>query len=382
MKTTKFLIPAVLMATAGLSSCDGSQGKKTDNPANFITDPAKVEMLQSLRDLDGIGGFYELDYTADYKLDECIEYEAVTMPKLGLFTAEKLFDEPVPESIMAKYGSGCSAFAAKTPEGDCIVGRNFDYAHPDDIAAAVIHTHPSGGYKSVCMVDAYWVGCKRNFYNDGVTDLSAIMMFPYAIMDGMNEKGFSISVLHLDGAGTMQNTGKTGIATSVAMRYLLDNAVDVADAVAKLKEFDMKVPMPNQGNYHFFLADAEGNSAVVEYVFQPGEELPNTMDVVDGARYVTNFYVSPKMAEHEYGGKSNHGRDRYDILGNALKDNGGVLTEEQAMSALSAASQPKNPEKLTSNTQWSVVYNLTDKTATVSTLRNYDRSWSFGLDQK
>ena len=381
MKTTKFLIPAVLMAAAGLSSCSGSQGKKTDNPANFITDPAKLEMLQSMRNLDGIGGFYELDYTADYKLGECIEYEAVTMPKLGMFTAEKLFDKPVPDSIMAKYGSGCSAFVAKTPEGDCIVGRNFDYAHPEDIAAAVIHTHPAVGYKSICIVDAYWVGCKRNFYNDGVSDISAIMMFPYAFMDGMNEKGFSISVLHLEGAGTKQNTGKTRIATSVAMRYLLDNAVDVADAVAKLKEFDMQVPMENMGNYHFFLADAEGNSAVVEYVFQPGEELPNTLDVVD-TRYVTNFYVSPKMAEHEYGGKSNHGRDRYDILGNALKDNDGVLTEEQAMSVLSAASQPKNPEKLTSNTQWSVVYNLTDKTATVSTLRNYDKIWSFDLDQK
>ncbi len=382
MKIKAFLIPAVLVAALTLPSCKGTSEKKTDNPAKYLTDPAKLEMTQSLRDLDGIGGFYELDYTADYKLDECVKAEAVTMPRLVQFTAEKLFDVVPSVSPESGYGSGCSAFAASTPDGKKLVGRNFDFAHPDDIAAVLIHTHPSKGYKSICMVDAYWVGCKRGFYTDGVSDLSTMMMFPYAIMDGMNEKGFSISVLHLDGAGTMQNAGKTKIATSIAMRYLLDNAVNVEDAVSKLKEFDMQVPSADEGNYHFFLADAEGNSAVVEYVFQPGDELPNTMDVVDGARYVTNFYISPKMSGHEYGGKSNHGRDRYDILGNALKDNGNVLTEAEAMKTLEAASQARNPEKLTSNTQWSIVYNLTDRTASVSTLRNYGRSWSFGLDQK
>lgn len=380
MRTTKTILPAVMMSALILSSCQ--QRKQTDNPARYITDPGKLEMLQSLRNLDGIGGFYELDYTADYKLDDCIKYEAVSLESLARFTAEKLFDKIPSKEEAINFGSGCSAFAAKTPEGNCIVGRNFDFAHPDDIAAALIHTHPAKGYKSICMVDAYWVGCRRNFYNDGKSDISTIMAFPYTIMDGMNEKGFTISVLHLDGAGTAQKTGKTGIATSVAIRYLLDNAANVNEAVAKLKEFDMQVPAADQGNYHFFLADAEGNSAVVEYVFQPGDELPNTLDVVDGARYVTNFYISPKMANHEYGGKSNHGRDRYDILGNALKDNANVLTKEQAMSVLEAASQPKNPLKLTSNTQWSIVYDLTTRTATVCTLRNYDRSWSFSLDMK
>ena len=380
MRTTKTILPAVMMSALILSSCQ--QRKQTDNPARYITDPGKLEMLQSLRNLDGIGGFYELDYTADYKLDDCIKYEAVSLERLARFTAEKLFDKIPSEEEAMNFGSGCSAFAAKTPEGNCIVGRNFDYAHPDDIAAALIHTHPAKGYKSICMVDAYWVGCRRNFYNDGKSDISTIMAFPYTLMDGMNEKGFTISVLHLDGAGTVQKTGKTSIATSVAMRYLLDNAANVNEAVAKLKEFDMQVPAAGLGNYHFFLADAEGNSAVVEYVFQPGDELPNTMDVVDGARYVTNFYISPKMADHEYGGKSNHGRDRYDILGNALKDNANVLTKEQAMSVLEAASQPKNPLKLTSNTQWSIVYDLTARTATVCPLRNYDRSWSFSLDMQ
>jgi len=41
-------------------------------------------------------------------------------------------------------------------------------------------------------------------------------------MDGMNEAGFAISVLHLDGKPTQQNIGNKKLTTTVAMRYLLD----------------------------------------------------------------------------------------------------------------------------------------------------------------
>jgi hypothetical protein len=153
----------------------------------------------------------------------------------------------------------------------------------------------------------------------------------------------------------------------------------VNDAIAKLQKYDMNATFDNAGNYHFFLADAAGNSAIVEYVYVGDEENPNTFDALVGERYVTNFYVSPKMADHEYGGKSDHGRDRYNKLRDRLVDTGGLLSEVEAMALLSDVSQPKNPEKLTSNTQWSVVYNLTDLTAEVCTLRNYDKSWKFNL---
>ena len=370
----------LLLSLLSLTSCQKDR-HRGPNEAKYLTDESKLEMVRSMKDLDGIGGFYELNYTADYKLDACINtYQVVTMNDIANFAVKELYDVAPAKASAMSYGSGCSAFAAKTPDGKCLMGRNFDFAHPEDIAAVLVRTAPKDGYKSICIVDAYWIGYKRGFFNDGVTDISNIMTFPYVLMDGMNEKGLAVGVLHLDGEPTMQSTGKKKIATSTAMRYLLDTAKDVDEAIEKLGNFDMNATFDNAGNYHFFLTDAEGNSAVVEYVYEGDGKNPNTYDPLKGERYVTNFYVSPKMAQHEYGGLSDHGRDRYDKIADSLKVHGNILTEAEAMATLNAASQPKNPERLTSNTQWSVVYNLTDRTAKVCTLRDYKRTWEFALE--
>lgn len=374
----------MVIASLGFVSCKEKKNVTcpTDNPAKFITDQSKLDMIHSLKDIDGIGGLYEMDYTADYKLDRMVnDYQAVTLEEVGHFMAKELFDTVGMASLST--GSGCSAFAATTPEGDKLMGRNFDYAHPDDIAAVLVRTAPEGKFKSICMVDAYWLGCKRGFFTDNETDLSVAMGFPYILMDGMNEKGLAVGVLHLDGEATWQDSGKKKIATTVAMRYLLDNAVDVEDAISKLQEFDMRCSDRTNGSYHFFMADASGKSAVIEYIYDGEGSLPNTFEPLRDARYVTNFYISPKMADHQYGPKSNHGLDRFETLRDTLTKYDNILTEAQAMELLSAASQAKNPEKLTSNTQWSIVYNLTDHTAKVCTLRNYseDKTWSFSVSE-
>ena len=68
MKKTVLML-VVLVAAASIQGCNNSS-VKTSNPAAYITDPAKLEMLRSMKDLDNGGGrFYELDYTQDYKLD-------------------------------------------------------------------------------------------------------------------------------------------------------------------------------------------------------------------------------------------------------------------------------------------------------------------------
>lgn len=380
---------AIALVSGALVGCNGNKDKDepvvcpTNNQAKYISDPDKLEMIHSLKDIDGIGGLYELDYTADYKLDKIInDYQSVTLEEVTAFIAKELFDNTDTKGSSLNYGSGCSAFAASTEDGDKLMGRNFDYAHPDDIAAVLVRTAPKNGFKSICMVDAYWLGCKRGFFTDNTTDLSIVMGFPYVLMDGMNEKGFAIGVLHLDGEATWQDSGKKKIATTVAMRYLLDNAVDVEDAIAKLQEFDMRCSDRTNGSYHFFMADASGKSATVEYIYDGEGSLPNTFEPLRDSNYVTNFYISPKMVNHKYGPGSLHGLDRYNHLRDTLaKYNNVFPSEDNAMVLLSAASQKKNPERLTSNTQWSIVYNLTDRTAKVCTLRNYgdDKTWSFSV---
>ena len=111
---------------------------------------------------------------------------------------------------------------------------------------------------------------------------------------------------------------KKNINTTVAIRLLLDNASTVDDAIALLKQYNMRMyNTDNKHNYHYLMADAKGNYAIVEYTRDPSnpdEEFPTRMEVLrhnDTLRCVTNFYVSPTMAGTNDGWGSQHGLTRY-----------------------------------------------------------------------
>ena len=406
----------LMLAMSTFAQRKSSKGKKANPyatvPASLITDKDKLNMLHSIQDLDD-GRFFYLDYTSEYKLGEVIGKNITTNEGLIGFVLGNLCDKMPSGNVALNYGAGCSAFAATNPSGDYLMGRNFDYSHGNEpIAAAIVQTSPKDGLKSVCMVDGYWIGYRQGLYQSFTDkksefektkkqDLSYVMAFPYLLMDGMNEAGFAISVLHLDGKPTQQNTGNKKLTTTVAMRYLLDKAHSVAEAVELLKKLDLHVPDGN-GNYHFYMADATGKHAVIEYVYDDEHRdakymddekydackklvgyqypviLPNEMKVMTDKHCVSNFYLSPAMAMSEKGSLlSKHGRTRYDIMDFVLSQNNDILSEDNAMNLLNFVSQAENPTDATSHTQWSVVYNLSKKEATICVNRDYAKKFSF-----
>lgn len=410
----------LMLAMPTVAQKKTSKGKKANPyatvPASLITSKSKLDMLHSIQDL-GDGRFFYLDYTEDYQLDEIIDKNVTTNEGLIGFVLSNLCDKMPSGNVALNYGAGCSAFAATSPSGDYMMGRNFDYSHGNEpIAAAIVQTFPKNGLKSVCMVDGYWIGYRQGLYQSFTEDmakfeetkkqdLSFVMAFPYLLMDGMNEAGFAISVLHLDGKPTQQNTGSKKLTTTVAMRYLLDKAHSVVEAVELLKMLDLHVPDGN-GNYHFYMADATGKHAVIEYVYDEEHRdakymddekydfckklvgyqypaiLPNEMKVMTDKHCVSNFYLSPAMAMSEKGPLlSKHGRTRYDIMDFVLSQNNDTLSETDAMNLLNFVSQAENPTDATSHTQWSVVYNLSKKEATICVNRDYTKKFSFSFDK-
>lgn len=408
-----FVVMAFFTACSDDNTPSDDGRKYTHVPASLISDPAKLKMLHSIQDLSD-GRFFYLDYTVDYKFDLLKNSNITTDRGLIGFVQNYLLDSSkTPANAKWTYGAGCSAFAANTPDGKYIMGRNFDYAHGNEpIAAALVRTAPEGKLRSISLVDGYWIGYRQNLYHsfsttvegfnkDKKQDLSYIMGFPYLLMDGMNEAGFAICVLHLDGKPTQQNNTGCKMTTTVLMRYLLDNARSVDEAVKMLNEVDLHVPDGN-GNYHFYVADASGKHAVLEYVwdeehrdahfiddeiydnggkitgFNFPDVKPNTLHVMTDKHCVSNFYVSPTMECSAKGPtKSQHGKTRYDIMDFVLTQNNDCLTEDRAMSLLNDVSQAENPTDITSHTQWSVVYNLSEKKATVCINRDYNKSFTF-----
>jgi len=90
-------------------------------------------------------------------------------------------------------------------------------------------------------------------------------------------------------------------------------------------------------------------------------------------RTVTNFYalymdqVLPGQRNGIYG----HGRERYDRIEAIFIQNTGAYSRNTAWQALQAAQQLPDPEDVTSNTQWSILYDDTNLTADVVLRRNW-----------
>lgn len=398
------LLCSIVAVTPFVVSCsddnsDEKESKGTNNPSVFIKDKEKLAIIQNIKDIDGMGRLYEVNYTADYKLNEALEANiSNTMDLLG-FVQQHLYDS-VPSNQTKNEISflpGCSAFAVPDKaNGKFLMGRNYDFCHTKivdgvrsyvPIAAFVIRTAPAGGKKSIAFADGLNFGFAQGCYSDGKTDLSLFMGLPYAITDGINEDGFAIGVLSLNEPPTTQNdASKKNISTTVAIRMLLDRASTVKEAIQMLNQYNMRMKNTDDAhNYHFFMADATGDYAIVEYTRDPNnpaETHPTRMEVLnnnDTLRCVTNFYVSPTMAGTNDGWGSEHGKERYFNMREVLSNNNYLLGSDEAMSLLSLVSQGRNDADPTSFTQWSALYNLSQKSIRLALLREYGKEYNFKI---
>jgi len=384
-------LAAGLLALA--SSCSPKVEITSENPSALITDKAKYEMIHSLETIDE-DRFLVMNYTIDYKLDSLLEANVSNPAEMFQWVAANLMDVIPEGGNIPGMGAGCSAFAAADPAtGDFLMGRNYDYCHVKDSAevpltAILVKTAPKGGKKSISMIDSYWIGYPKGFYKDGKTDLSPLMSAPYAILDGINEDGLAMGILHLGGASAKQNDpDKKFLWCNLVMRAALDKTSTVEEALQLVSQYNVATVSPGKGNYHFFMADATGDYAILEYSYKNGEvteeSVPTEMVVLKGQdhSYVTNFYVDSLMADNEkIGGKSSRGMARYHILKDSLTVNAYKLTPEQGMQLLKAASSSPKPDDRTSHTQWSALYNLSKKTMDISILQEYEKKYTFKVE--
>ena len=269
--------------------------------------------------------------------------------------------------------AGCSAFTALEADGTVRMGRNYDFKN--DTSALLVYCTPKNGYKSVALAALDNISA-----NDPLASLKSkltCLTVPFICLDGMNEKGVSIAVLTLDSEPTVQSTGKRAIGTSLAIRLVLDQAATTQEAVDLLRGYDMIAS--NGRDYHFYITDASGDGRIVEY-----DCLSETRELVDTPiRSITNFFalyadrVQPDQKNDIFG----HGKERYEKIEAILTAAADSITEDDAWDALKAASQLPKEGDVTSNTQWSALYNDTDLTLDLILRRDWDVVTSYSLTE-
>ena len=255
---------------------------------------------------------------------------------------------------------GCSTISVENETGGYLFGRNFDW---NSCSALIVHSIPQNGYSSISTVNTDFInmsGLKLSALPDNVQAIIAM----YAPLDGMNEKGLAVSVNMIQDSATIsQNTDRPDLTTTTAIRLLLNRAANVGEAIELLGQYDMHASMGFMT--HMAIADADGNSVVVEYI-------NNEMHVIE-TPVVTNFY----LAEGEkYGIGTAQSHERYDILMKAL-DERPAMNMEGVRDALSSVSKGNFGEF--ESTEWSIVFNQSSGEVHYYHRENYDKRYTFSI---
>ncbi|MBQ6874090.1 MAG: linear amide C-N hydrolase [Clostridia bacterium] len=318
----------------------------------------------------GDTGIYEVNYAADYKLDELLQSGGASTEEELVQYIIKTMLKGLPIEVPYEIPNlACSTFYAQTPENGYIFGRNLDNQTTD---LAVVRTSPKGAYSSVSVVNLSFLGYNETFTPNKLQNRINTLATAFFPLDGVNEMGLAVGVLQLQAPATAQQSDKPDVGTTLAIRAMLDKCADVDEALAFLRSVDMFAAA--KGCYHFQIADAKGNSVVVSYV---NNEIVVT-EKENGFIAATNFYLHDVPFEYE-----KQGLDRYEILEKKLTETKSVLTAQEGMNLLEAAritgTDPDEKGRVYS-TQWSSIYDLTNPSLSLCSDMDYDNMYVYPVN--
>ena len=335
----------------------------------YFTRFQTISTLAKHTDYDDGYNLYSMTVKYDYSIDDVINS--------GYTNTQELADAVISESLpllpvkIEVPSYGCSAFRTETGDGNMLMGRNYDFKL--DTSSLMVKCEPKDGYKSIAFAALNNVGADRA--DSSFSNKMACLTAPFICLDGVNEKGVSIAVLTLPSEPTMHNTGKPKLATSILIRLVLDRAATTQEALDLIGQYD--IFSTNGRDYHFFINDVSGNSVAVEFDCESeGREM-----VVTPTQAITNFFImyTDKVLPNQANGIYGKGKERYESIMKVLDENAGSVDREVAWEALRSAAQDPNPEDVTSNTQWSIVFDNTDGTAEISLRRRWADRYSFSI---
>ena len=336
----------------------------------YFTRIQTIGSIEQLTDYEDGYNLYRMDVKYDYSIENVINR--------GIEDDQMMIDSMLKEVLpllpvkMKAPNFGCTSFSLTDTDGDVHMGRNYDFK--SDTSAMLVYCTPKDGYKSVAV--AALDNVSANVPDENIKKKLASLASPFICLDGINEKGVSISVLTLDSEPVRQNTGKPVISTTLAIRLVLDRAATTEEAVELLRSYDMYSSAGR--DYHFYITDASGDGRVVEYDCES-----ETRELVaTPSEAVTNFFIiyKEKALPNQKNGIYGHGRERYDAVMKVLEEEKGNYTNDTVWKAMKSAAQNPNPVDVTSNTQWSVSYNNTDLTAEIAIRRNWEDIIHFELE--
>lgn len=320
----------------------------------------ELKTLSTLKE-KGVG-VYTMTYDGDYGFDAFLEIGASSDADIEAFVTKRLL-KGLPIELNVS-DAGCTAFVSRNEEGDIIYARNFDFLYAPFLQ---VYTNPDNGYVSVSTVNLSFAGYgEGNLPSSGISFQNFLTLAaPFLPFDGMNEKGVCIALLAVPEVWMIDDPDKITLNTTTAIRLVLDKAATIDEAVELLRKYN--IYFSGDVTCHFLIADAMGKSVIVEYYDNGLQVVESDTDYQIASNFIAYHGLNIGEGYTEF--------DRYDAVEKVLQNNNTVTMEDCEKLLNTVGIYDGETDKL----QWSVVYNLTDKTGRIWPYRDTGEAWDFTI---
>ena len=352
----------------------------------------EIATINSIASVGGNQYLYWMEYKAAYDLDDLISKDIdenaelldYVIGRIGKGLPLKIKSAQVADENGDMQTMNCTSFQAAKATGDGFwYGRNYDFFKNPTMVTV---SHPKKGYASIAVSDMSHFGYSLEKLPSGFVASLSCLASIYAPVDGINEKGLCTSIMALPKQASRQDTEKHDVGTTIIMRLWLDRCATVAEALELLETVDVRHDAAVGSGYHYMVADASGDCAVVEFDKEDGwKTMIVRKDPSANFMLVTNHLLSEKYytTEPDEAVGNPHSKSwwRYETAGAYLTEHNGVLTLEEAQECLAFVHWKDLvwDNGMVEDTQYSNVYDQKNITLSLRNWNDYDTTCTISL---
>lgn len=325
--------------------------------------PATPELPATPTGLSIPTGLTQEQFATLSSLQKVDNYPLYTMVYSGAYRS-RAESFPLEYSVATTASSpewGCSLFTVLLDKENLLYGRNFDWEFSP---ALLLFTDPPDGYATVSMVDIEYLGFDLKTAGD-IAELPVearvdLLDAPSLPFDGMNEHGLAIGMAAVPPGNVKPDLKKETIGSLGIIRQMLDQARTVDEAVDIMKSYN--IDFAGGPSIHYLMADANGKSLLVEYY--------------NGQMYVLDneqpWHLATNFLRSSVEDPADGGCWRYNKISAQLTESNGRIDSKAAMQLLADVAQ--------NNTQWSVVYHMSNGKINIAMGQQVQNMHEFQLD--
>ena len=351
--------------------------------------------ISTLRTVKSVGGneyLYQMNYNARYDLDDLISKDIdsnaelldYVIGRIGKGIPIKIKSAQVADENGEMATFNCTSFqAAKSDGSGYWYGRNYDFFKNPTM---VTISRPKKGYASIGVSDMSHFGYSLEKLPDSFMKKLSCLAAVYAPVDGINEKGLCTSIMALPKQAAAQETEKHNVGTTIIMRLWLDRCATVQEALDLAESLDICHDATVGSGYHYMIADANGDCAVLEFDKEDGwKSMVVRKDPAANYMLVTNHLLAEKYFTTEpdpaVGNPHSKSWWRYETAGAYLKEHNGILSLEEAQECLAQVHWKDLvwDNGTVEDTQYSNVYDQKNITLDLRNWNDYETTVHFAL---